>query len=110
MNARPSARVTHCAQCVLGMGLGSVGYTSSPVPHLQFCFRLGEEKRSLGGAGTHPILEAGSLSNLHFWKTIFEIKDLEITQPWVQILLLTLICDVTLDKLSHLSEPPFFLL
>lgn len=77
------------------------------VPHPQLFPRWGEEKRSLGGTGTQPILAAGLLSQLHFWKTIFEIKDVEITQPWVQILIPPLIRGVTLDKLSHLSEPPF---
>lgn len=58
------------------------------------------------GRETQPILAAGPLAQPHFWKTILEIKDLEFTQPWVQILLPPLIHGVTLDKLSHLSKPP----
>jgi len=78
------------------------------VPHPQVSPRWSEEKRSLGRTEIQPILVTGSLSQLHFWKTILEIRDLKIAQPWVPILLSPLIRSVTLDNLSHLSELPFF--
>ena len=61
------------------------------LPRSQFSPRWGEEKRSLAGTEIQPILATGFLSQLHFWMTILGIRDLEIAQAWVPILLSPLI-------------------
>lgn len=74
-----------------------------------FSPRRAEEKRSLGGTETQPILAAGALSLLCLWKTSFEIKLLEISQLWVPVLLPPPARGVTFEKSSrHLDKASVF--